>query len=1025
MNGSGAGTERKVVTALFADLAGSTELAGRLDPERLREVMGAFYGAASEVLDSLRGRVEKFVGDAVMAVFGLPHAHEDDALRAVRAGLSIRERTARLGEEMGVGPLAVRVGVASGPVAAGVGPGDQFLVSGPTVNLAARLERAAGPGEVLVAETTWQLTEHAVAFGERRSVEARGFEGEVGAWPVRALGTRSTRRTIPLVGRRRELALLRDAFDRARESRRSHLVTLLGEPGIGKTRLADELVAGLPDEVEVLSGRATDYGERPTFSPVAEMVRRVLSIDEEAPDDLVRTRLHEVVTGCCDPTESEQVVGRLGLALGLAEEPAESHRFRDAEIRAGFSLFVEGLARTRPVVLVFDDLHVARPPLLELIEEVVRRARRVPLLVLCLAREDLLEHRAGWGGGIPDALTIRIDPLSPEDAAALAVSAGEGVDAPRAQRIALHAGGNPFFIVETTGMMLHEHVDDQIGAPHSHVLPPTVQAVVASRIDHLPSEARELFRKASALAGSRFHVSELAPIADAKEDVLAVLEEAELLLPDEEGPGRWRFRHELLRDVAYESLAKRERLRLHGMLADRLAGEGEERHRRAIAYHLEQAARASLDLDPRDRSVAERAIPALALAGDAARWRMESRSAIDLYERALALAGPEQGWGPREGRILSSIGEARYWLGEYGRAVSSLRRALDMSGGDTWVRTHALRFLGDIALNVDGDADRATEMFDRALDAAREHGEPYALARTLLMAGWAPYWKDDLPGARAMFEEALETARSNGDGQAEARALTSLISVTSPVGDELECLALGERALAVAREDKDAFSVAVARGYLANSLRRMMRLDEALDHAEEALRIYGDLGARWEVASTLGDLAEVLRLLGRYGDAERRFAEALEICLELGERSLTSWTVEMLVLTRSLAGDGEGAGATLREHRAELEREPGAQVGLAFSEATVAIRAGDEETFRERALLILDHRRRSGHRNHLAAAVWWTGRVLGPEAVGGEEALDEARATLEAAHWAQALVEPELYLERVVAPAAGRAPTPS
>ena len=316
--------ERKVVTILFADLAGSTELAAQLDPERFREVMAAFFRAVSTELESLRGRAEKFVGDAVMAVWGVPHAHDDDALRAVRAGFAIRDRTARLGQALALAvPLRVRVGINSGAVATGSGPADQFLVAGAAVNMAARLQEAAEPDEILVGETTWQLTQHAVEFGPARSVSARGFPEDAKAWPVSALTARSTRRTIPLVCRRHELRLLVDTFDRARDNGHAHLVTILGEPGIGKSRLVEEFVAGLPEDARVLVGRASEFEEDVTFAPIADMVRRELGAERDTPPAELHDRLEKMVSECCGPVETDRVVARLGLALGLGLDVRE------------------------------------------------------------------------------------------------------------------------------------------------------------------------------------------------------------------------------------------------------------------------------------------------------------------------------------------------------------------------------------------------------------------------------------------------------------------------------------------------------------------------------------------------------------------------------------------------------------------------------------------------------------------------------------------------------------------------------
>src|SRR5438034_604413 len=294
--------ERKVVTILFADLAASTELAARVDPERFREVMAAFYGAAAEELESLRGRAEKFVGDAVMAVWGLPHAHDDDALRAVRAGMAIRDRVGRLGASLAL--------------------------------------------------------------------------------------------PLPLVDRRHELALLVDTFDRVRQTGRAHLITVLGEPGIGKTRLVDEFVAGLPEDVKVLSGGASRFEEDVTFAPLSEMILRELGVDHESASEVVRGRLHELVEGCCEPSEVEQVAARLGVALGLGTEDGgpdtpgsdaagrpedfakaegqERHRFRVAEVRTAFQIFLEGLARLGPVVMVLEDFQLVLPDFFDLVEAVLR-----------------------------------------------------------------------------------------------------------------------------------------------------------------------------------------------------------------------------------------------------------------------------------------------------------------------------------------------------------------------------------------------------------------------------------------------------------------------------------------------------------------------------------------------------------------------------------------------------------------------------------------------------------------------------
>jgi class 3 adenylate cyclase/tetratricopeptide (TPR) repeat protein len=1007
------GEERRVVTILFADVAGSTELAARLDPERVREAMGEFYRLSSDEVASLRGRTEKFVGDAVMAVFGLPLAHDDDALRAVRAGLQIRDRVERLGQRIGLpDPLRVRVGVNTGPVVASTAPAGEFMVSGPAVNLAARLQQAAEPGEVLVGHTTWQLTRHAAAFGPTRRVAAKGFPDDVEACPVTSLTPRSTRRTIPLVGRRRELDLLASAVERAAETRRAHLVTLVGEPGIGKSRLAQELQAGLREGTEVLVGRASEFGEDVAFAPLVDMVRRRLGVQAEAGPEEVRARLEELVGGCCDASEVERVTAQLGLLLGIGEERREATPYRAAEIRAGLLSLVEGLARTAPVALVLEDLHLARPALLELLEEMLRGGRRLPLAVVAVGREDILRHRPQWAAGLADAMILRLEPLSFDESRELAAAAGGDLDDATADRIALDAGGNPFFIVETTGMLLHEadahtHGDGQRPA----VLPPTVQAVVASRIDHLAEPARNLIRVASIFPGGAFHESKLALVADANREVLGTLEDEEVIVRDEDVAGRWRFRHELLREVAYDSLPKRERRRLHELVAvglDEL--EAAERHAQQVAYHLEQAALSALDLDPADRGPALRAEAALRRAGDLSRRRLESRAAIDLYERALAMAGPEEAWGPDEARILAGIGEARYWLGEYDEGEATLSLALEKAGDDPWTRTLAGRFLADITLNIHADIDRAEKMFDEALAAAEELGDPWARARTLLMAGWVGYWREDMDAARRTFEEALRIARQNleRDRWAEARSLISLAGVRSAETYPSKVLELADEALALGREMGDPFTVATSQERRSNAFRARWSLAEALACSNEAVRIYRDLGARWELASALGDRGTVLRLLERLDDAEADLREAHALCVELRDRVLVAWTASELAITLALRGKLQEARTVVDDPSLPQTVDgPGDRTAMLWARSLIGFAEGNLDDARAQALEALAMEREHGNERSAAISVWWIASLFGADVAGGGDEVARARARMEEIGWDRAFRETE------------------
>ncbi|HEX9124724.1 MAG TPA: AAA family ATPase [Actinomycetota bacterium] len=915
--------ERKMVTVLFADLVDSTGLAHRLDPERAREVLGRFFDAATEELLALRGRPEKFIGDAVMAVFGLPTVHEDDALRAVRAGLAIRGRLRRLGASLGLAePLEVRVGVESGEAATGLGPAGQLLVTGPVVNASARLQAAAEPGEVLAGQTTFALTETAVSYGERRDVQAKGFHVPLAGFPVEGLTTRSARRTIPFVGRASELTILRESLTRATGTGQPVLVTVLGEPGIGKSRLADELVAGLDGGVSVLTGRARSYTDTATFAPAAAIVGDLAGVDEGDPPDEAEQRLRKLVERSGDADETDRIVDRLSLLFGMAERRDESAFVHD--VRAGFIALIDGLAADRPTVLVFEDAHTLKPPMLDLIERLGAPGRRGPrrAMVLGLARPKLLEKRPAWGSRTVNAVTLRLDPLTTEESIDLVRKAGGGrIEETGAAEIAARAGGNPYFIIETTGMLLPERNGRSPSSPGT--LPPTVQAVVSARLDALPSRLRELARRASTFFVS-FDLDELAVVdPEPTVDELRQLEAAEILVRDDASHAvpRWRLRHSTLKEVAYASLPKRERVRLHQLIADRLIATG---HPTWASEHLELAALASLDLDPDDRTVSERAADALLKAGDRARRRMEGRSAIDYYQRVLAMAGPEERWRVREARALAGMGEAHYWLAEYPSATEALVRAVSLGtqNDDPFALALALRFLGDIAINVEADLDKAEELLDRSLAAAEELGDPWVIVRTLLFAGWVPWTRGRSADAEAIWRRALAVADPE-DGWARVRALNSLSinrsggsgSGLASTDDAEEALRLSDEAGALAESIGDQFSIAITTVQRARVLFDLGRLGEALPCLDRAVATFEDLGARWEFADATAERGIAKRELGHLDAAEADLRTAIRISEELGERQLAGWTWRALARVSELRGDHAEAEERFRRSR--------------------------------------------------------------------------------------------------------------
>jgi class 3 adenylate cyclase/tetratricopeptide (TPR) repeat protein len=908
--------ERKIVTTLFADLVDSTGLAQRIDAERAREVLGRFYDAATQELRNLRGRPEKFIGDAVMAVFGIQQVHEDDALRAVRAGLAIRERARLLGEELGLGEgLEVRIGIEAGEAATGAGPSAQLLVTGPVVNAAARLQAAAEPGEVLVGATAQQLTASAVDYGERRQVAAKGFEAPLAAYPVRGLTMRSVRRTIPFVGRADELAELRAAFDAVVETREPAMVTIVGEPGGGKSRLADELIAAIGDGARVLRAQGTIAAGSETFAPVAAILRELASIDEHTPDDEAVERIASLARGCCEPAEFDRMVASLSAVIGARHAGGEASTFVQ-DVVSGLTRIVEELASAEPVIVVVEDAQDLEPVMLDLVERLAIRARSSALLVLVLARPALCEVRPDWTTGDRRA-KVTLQPLALDDAVDLVrLAGGDRITGPDAEAVAERAGGNPFFIVETTGMLARDAVSDV------RTVPPTVQAVVAARLDALPPEARAVARTMSVFFVS-FDVDEASIVADDPDLAtrLKELEEAELLVGVDDGAPRWRFRHSLLRDVAYASLPKRQRMVLHEAVADRLAADG---HRTWAAEHLEEAAQASLDLEPLSRDLPDRARDALAEAAERARDRMEHRTAVTRATRALALAGDAGRWRVPEARILAGIGESLYWLGDYPAASERLEQAVELGErtGDGCALAQALRFLGDIAINVHADVARAERLLARSLEEAERIDDPTAITRSLLFQGWVPWTRHAYDAAEPIWRRALALAREHGDRWAEVRALTSLSIdlVEMHRLDEAADLISEARDVAVAMGDR--FSAAVATVQTGRIHEERGEYELAIPCLDHGVRTFEEMGFRWELGDALAERGIVKREMGLLDEAEDDLGRAIAISEELGERQLAGWTWRNLARVSERRGDAELAAERWRRADEAEARRP-------------------------------------------------------------------------------------------------------
>ena len=456
----------------------------------------------------------------------------------------------------------------------------------------------------------------------------------------------------------------------------------------------------------------------------------------------------------------------------------------------------------------------------------------------------------------------------------------------------------------------------------SRTVPPTVQAVVSARLDAMPPRLRELARRASVFKYA-FDLTELAVVdPEASAEELQQLEDAEMIVRDPQPgePELWRLRHSTLKEVIYASLAKRERLRLHELVARFLLDGG---HPSLAADHLELAAFASIDLDPNDRTVPDRAADALLVAGDRARRRMESRSAIDRYQRALALAGPEPRWNVREARILAGMGEAHYWLAEYPAATQALTRAVTLGEAhqDPFALALALRFLGDIAINFEADVDKAERLLSRSLLAAEQLGDSWAIVRSLLFAGWVPWTRERFEEADAIWRRALDLVDPN-DHWARVRALTALSINRGEMHDLAAALQLIDEASALAEEAGDRFSVANTSVQKGRVLDDLGRAAEALPWFDRGVSIFGELGARWEMADARAARGIAKRNLGRLDEAEEDLRFAIRVAEELGDRQLPAWTWRNLAQVAELRGDKAAAEELLQRSKDAESRGP-------------------------------------------------------------------------------------------------------
>ncbi len=934
--------QRKVVTVLFCDVTGSTALGESTDPEAVRALLARYFERMKAIVESHGGSVEKFIGDAVMAVFGVPHVHEDDALRAVRAASEMRDALPELG-------LEARIGVSTGEVVTGT---EERLATGDAVNVAARLEQAAQPGEILLGSGTLRLVREAV---KSEAVEPLGLKGK--AEPVAAARllavTGETRPSHqgPMVARETELNRLRDAFEQATRDRSCQLFTVLGAAGVGKSRLAHEFLNGV--DAMLVSGRCLSYGEGITYWPVVEVLRQ---FDELPHDPSAAAALRSLL----DENEQET----------LAEA-----------IAWGFRKLLEERARERPLVCLFDDIHWGEETFLDLVEHVADLSRDAPILMLCMARPELLDRRLGWGGGKLNATAVLLEPLSAAQTEVLLDSLGASDGELRA-KVNLAAEGNPLFVEEMLALAS--------GSPGGEVaVPPTIQALLAARLDQLEASERSVLACGS-VEGRIFHrgaVQALAPEEEQLPQRLVSLVRKELVRPDTPqlaGEDAFRFRHLLIRDAAYEALPKASRAELHELFAGWIGERGQELVEldEIVAHHLEQAARYKQELGQPDVDLAERAAARLAAAGRRALWRADGRAAASLLERALELTRPLR----LDVHLELDLAQSLQWV-DLEKAAAVADRAASGAGaaGDEARRLLALTVAGFLRLlyAVDPDVDALERVAQAALPLLEEAHDHAGLVHVWDALG---YGVGNCRGRYEDFvhasEQAIEHARLAGQRRGFRFNLVMALLIGPRPADE--ALRRVDAALS-ANPYPDDLLMRV------NLVAMLGRLDEARALAREGNQLLQEYrgfgGEHW--------VAEVDILAGDHEAAAvnlRRFCDLLEA---KGRRNNLSLYAPRLGRELYALGRLDEAEALARQGR-ELAAEADITPQIAWRQAQALVdsargRYSEAETLAREAVAIAertDALNWQGEASHDLAEVLAAGGRT-DEAVGSfEQALD-------------------------------------
>jgi predicted ATPase/class 3 adenylate cyclase len=888
---------RKTVSIVFSDLKGSTNLGEQLDTESLREVLNVYFTEMKAVLERHGGTVEKFIGDAIMAVFGLPKLHEDDALRAVRAAFEMKGTLEEVNERLQAGwgvRLENRTGVNTGEVVAGDVTAGQRLVTGDAVNTAARLEQNAPACEVLIGEPTFRLVKDAVEVETVEPLELKGKTERVPAYLLRGVTEAdegiARRLDAPMVGRADELHALMDALQRAVTSRQAEIVTVFGPAGVGKSRLLREFVGRAGTNVGNLRGHCLSYGDGITFWPLAQVIRQAAAITDDDDLDVAREKL-----GRLGPPELRDAMDRVAAAIGLSNET-----FPVQETFWGARRLVEVLARDRPLVVIVDDIHWAEPTFLDLLQYVAREAS-APLVLVCSSRPELLETHPEWGSDGDRSHAVVLEPLSDDESARVVQNllGTDAFDERIRARITEAAEGNPLFVEQMLSMLIDDGilVRDEAGAWSvtsdigSVIVPPSISALLTARLDRLGATERTIAERGAVIGQSFFRgaVEDLSPpeIRPSIDDALLALVRKELIQERHSefaGQPTYRFLHGLIREAAYHGLLKRTRAELHERFVDWLERALSDRvmeFEEIRGYHLEQAFVILVQLGPLDdhvRGLGLRGAEYLSSAGRRALARGDMPAASNLLRRASALLATDD---ERHPRLLLDAGEALMETGDLATAETLLNAGVKIAVD---LGARAVELAGRMAMldlqyatgdHAEGEVMTEIEAAIRELEALGDHEGQARAWRLLTFVNWeACRWG----ASEWAAEQMIEHARLAGNTIMEARVLPALAT----------CALYGPTPV-----------------------------PEAIELCHDLLRRTG--ADRKAVAVTTRALAHLQAMQGNFDEARELYGRSRASLEELGwklhaaESTLSGGAIELL------AGDPVAAEAILRRGFTELE----------------------------------------------------------------------------------------------------------